>query len=190
VSSADLYLEMEGSHLSSLFTKSPKPGVSTIVSFRRTPFSSISRDMQNVSTRMIKATSGPLTSADALDGNGARTLLRGLERRLARVERGLEERIDECGLSESRLAWMRGAGERAQRTGRRDEPTTMAVNWKPLRTLLRWTWFGRLEKPTNPIGFFWMAAGLGVALPFACPACPAYCGVDTSCPYDAFVLSS
>ena len=29
-----------------------------------------------------------------------------------------------------------------------DVPTTMAVNWKPLRTLLRWTWLGRFAKPT------------------------------------------
>lgn len=27
-------------------------------------------------------------------------------------------------------------------------PTTMAVNWKPFFTDLRWTWLGRLAKPT------------------------------------------
>ena len=27
-------------------------------------------------------------------------------------------------------------------------PTTIAVNWKPLRTLFLWTWLGRLANPT------------------------------------------
>ena len=35
-------------------------------------------------------------------------------------------------------------------------PTTMAVNWKPLRTLFLWTWLGRLAKPTKPMSFFRM----------------------------------
>ena len=32
----------------------------------------------------------------------------------------------------------------------------MAVNWKPLRTLFRWTWLGRLAKPTYPMSFLRM----------------------------------
>ncbi len=35
-------------------------------------------------------------------------------------------------------------------------PTTMAVNWKPLRTLFLCTWLGRFAKPTKPMSFFRM----------------------------------
>ena len=38
----------------------------------------------------------------------------------------------------------------------RDVPTTITVNWKPFRTLLRWTWLGRLAKPTYPMSFLRM----------------------------------
>lgn len=42
---------------------------------------------------------------------------------------------------------------------RPDSPTTMAVNEKPFRTDLRWTWFGRFEKPTKPLMRFFATEG-------------------------------
>jgi hypothetical protein len=51
-----------------------------------------------------------------------------------------------------------GVGERCgvQKPFWWDAPTTITVNWKPFLTLLRWTWFGRLAKPTYPMSFLRM----------------------------------
>ena len=66
---------------------------------------------------------------------------------LGRIERGVEEGVNERGLSKAGFAFEK-VSERGQRVKERNRPTTMAVNWKPLRTLFLWTWFGRFAKPT------------------------------------------
>lgn len=98
-------------HHSSLLTKSPKPGVSTTVSLRRTPFSSISV-LQSVRVWVGCARARPpnarphsaLTSADGLDVDSLATVRSGLGDDLGLVELGLEKSVDERRLAETRLA--------------------------------------------------------------------------------------
>jgi hypothetical protein len=58
--STELRRASEAPNLSSLFTKSPKPGVSTTVSFRRTPFSSMSKKNGHCQIMVFDAGSGYL----------------------------------------------------------------------------------------------------------------------------------
>lgn len=99
-------------HHSSLLTKSPKPGVSTTVSLRRTPFSSISvlRSVRVWVGRCARV-SGPnsrprsaLTSANRLDVDSLATVRSGLGDNLGLVKFGLEKSVDERRLAETRLA--------------------------------------------------------------------------------------
>lgn len=46
-----------------------------------------------------------LTSTNALNGNSLRTLCAGRESLLGRVETGVEQGVNECGLAETRLAY-------------------------------------------------------------------------------------
>ena len=42
----------------------------------------------------------------------------------------------------------RGVVSEKAKKGGRNVPTTMQVNWKPLRMDFLWTWLGRLANPT------------------------------------------
>jgi hypothetical protein len=89
-------------------------------------------------------------SADGLDVDRARG---DLERRalalLRGVEGAVEQGVDESRLSETGFTWS-CQSRRLVPSGARPEyiPTTMTLKLKPLRTLLRCHWFGRLAKPT------------------------------------------
>ena len=133
-------------NLSSLLTKSPKPGVSTTVRCRRTPFSSMS-DGMHLNGKRRKKKREQRTCTDAFNGDCLWMLSGGGERLFGRVERGVEESVNERRLSEARFALGIVSRRGGWRRGR-DGPTTMVVNWKPLRTLFLWTWFGRFAKPT------------------------------------------
>ena len=90
-------LSLRAPHLSSLFTKSPKPGVSTTVSLNRTPFSSMSAEIDSIVTVFGRSTCG---GSGSLRGYSA--VLRGEP-----TSGGcgvLEERIDERRLAQPRLA--------------------------------------------------------------------------------------
>jgi len=87
------------------------------------------------------------TCSNALDSNRLWTLVGGRQRLLGRVKRRVEEGVNEGGLAEAGFALEGGVSAKRARKERHG-PTTMAVNWKPLRTLFLWTWFGRFAKPT------------------------------------------
>jgi len=76
---------------------------------------------------------------------------------LGRVQRGVEQCVDQGRLSEPRLAWCEECCQNWKSRGRRRiqqyVPTTITLKLKPLRTLLRCHWFGRLAKPTYPVSF-------------------------------------
>ena len=92
--------EHVGTHLASLLTKSPNPGVSTTVRRRRTPSSSISA----VVSKSVQKRTGARTCANALDSDGFRTLGAGRDGLLGWIERGVEEGINEGRLAKARLA--------------------------------------------------------------------------------------
>jgi hypothetical protein len=89
--------------------------------------------------------------ADGLDVDG---LGCEVERRLLAllrgVERGVEEGVDQSGLSEARLTWKLNVSSEYPSTLYVTfySPTTITLKLKPLRTLLRCHWLGRLAKPT------------------------------------------
>lgn len=87
--------------------------------------------------------------ADGLDGNGlgndveARSLAL-----LGGVQGGVEECVYESRLAQARLACCICVRKGVLLGARSDVPTTITLKLKPLRTLLRCHWFGRLAKPT------------------------------------------
>ena len=121
--------------LSSLFTKSPKPGVSTTVSFKRTPFSSISVQplsafKSSLITRRCQATTSQLTSTGGFNLYRPASICAWRWDLLGMVELGLEEGIDQGGFAETGLAW-EGRSVifvREKRSKRVNSPTTMATN--------------------------------------------------------------
>lgn len=88
------------------------------------------------------------TCSNALDGDRLWTLVGGRQRLLGRVKRRVEEGVNEGRLAKAGFALEGGVSTQRARRRAGNGPTTMAVNWKPLRTLFLWTWFGRFAKPT------------------------------------------
>lgn len=111
-------------------------------------------EARRVNNGQTKANASLLdVGADGLDSDG---LGENIEARslalLGRVQRSVEKGVHQGRLSETRLtcwgalllakrlAWCSQSGPNL--------PTTMTLKLKPLRTLLRCHWFGRLAKPT------------------------------------------
>lgn len=64
------------------------------------------------------------------------------------VERGVEERVHQSGLSEARFTCPNVSDQVLAGTRLHNLPTTMTLKLNPLRTLLRCHWFGRFANPT------------------------------------------
>jgi hypothetical protein len=101
--------ETGATYLSSLLTKSPKPGVSTTVRRRRTPFSSMSKNRLRWSMwrRRNGEGRGLFTGADALDGDGLGPFCVRCGRLLGRIEHGVEEGVDQGRFSQAGFAYER-----------------------------------------------------------------------------------
>jgi hypothetical protein len=92
---------------------------------------------------------------DGLDGNsGGCEVETGLFLLLGRVERSVEQCVDESRLSKAGFTWrLRLEAARCTNVLMMDSPTTMTLKLNPFLTLLRCHWFGRLANPTKPVNF-------------------------------------
>lgn len=168
------------SYHSVLFTASPKPGVSTMVSFSLTPFSSISTVCLVISTVCV-IRSRETTQTDPLFNmlqgkylshkvkkNRKSFLTFSIEQLPIFVKICEKETVDQSGLSQTRLPfreWVRECEYDLRRydkhflqtttvlTSNEDLPATMSVKSNPFLTDLRCTWFGSVAKPTYSLSW-------------------------------------